>query len=62
MASGHVNRTERPNTWLHRPTCVREEKPLPIRSRPHMAVRPEGANHQCKNRFGAQARHLQTTA
>jgi hypothetical protein len=25
MASGHVNRTERPNTWLHRPTCVREE-------------------------------------
>jgi hypothetical protein len=27
MASGHVNRTERPNTWLHRPTCVREESP-----------------------------------
>ena len=21
MASGHVNRTERPNTWLHRPIC-----------------------------------------
>jgi hypothetical protein len=21
MASGHVNRTNRPNTWLHRPTC-----------------------------------------
>src|SRR6516225_6195698 len=27
MASGHVNRTKRPNTWLHRPTCVREESP-----------------------------------
>ena len=21
MASGHVNRTQRPNTWLHRPSC-----------------------------------------
>jgi hypothetical protein len=21
MASGHVSRTQRPNTWLHRPTC-----------------------------------------
>jgi hypothetical protein len=21
MASGHVNRTDRPNTWQHRPTC-----------------------------------------
>jgi hypothetical protein len=21
MASGHVNRVNRPNTWLHRPTC-----------------------------------------
>jgi hypothetical protein len=21
MASGHVNRADRPNTWLHRPAC-----------------------------------------
>jgi hypothetical protein len=21
MASGHANRTNRPNTWPHRPTC-----------------------------------------
>ena len=21
MASGHVNRANRPNTWLHRPAC-----------------------------------------
>jgi hypothetical protein len=21
MASGHVNRTNRPNTWLHRQAC-----------------------------------------
>jgi hypothetical protein len=25
MASGHVNRTNRPNTWLHRPTLRRED-------------------------------------
>ncbi len=25
MASGHVNRTYRPNTWLHRPSLRREE-------------------------------------
>jgi len=27
MASGHVNRANRPNTWLHRPTLQREESP-----------------------------------
>src|SRR3954466_412376 len=36
MASGHVNRTKRPNTWLHRPML---HSPLPTRSRPHMAYR-----------------------
>jgi hypothetical protein len=25
MASGHVNRTNRPNTWLHRPSLQRED-------------------------------------
>jgi hypothetical protein len=25
MASGHVNRTYRPNTWLHRPSVQRED-------------------------------------
>jgi hypothetical protein len=27
MASGHVNRTQRPNTWLLRPGLRREESP-----------------------------------
>jgi hypothetical protein len=27
MASGHVNRINRPNTWLHRPALQREENP-----------------------------------
>ena len=37
MASGHVNRTNRPNTWLLRPLLHVLRKLLPTRSRPHMA-------------------------
>jgi hypothetical protein len=38
MASGHVSRIKRPNTWLHRPMLQNVKKLLPIRSRPHMAL------------------------
>src|SRR5215813_8013850 len=30
MASGHMNRANRPNTWPHRPACKREEKPCQL--------------------------------
>ncbi len=30
MASGHVNRTNRPNTWLHRPATRREDSPCQL--------------------------------
>src|SRR6476619_3897390 len=30
MASGHVNRTNRPNTWLHRPALRREDSPCQL--------------------------------
>jgi hypothetical protein len=30
MASGHVNRTNRPNTWLHRLTLQRENFPCQL--------------------------------
>jgi hypothetical protein len=30
MASGHVDRTQRPNTWLHRPSLPREESPCQL--------------------------------
>ena len=30
MASGHVNRTQRPNTWLHRPSLQREDFPCQL--------------------------------
>jgi hypothetical protein len=36
MASGHVNRVKRPNTWLHRPMLQNVKKSLLTRSRPHM--------------------------
>src|SRR6516225_11047994 len=43
MASGHVCRAQRPNTWLLRPMLQTRRKPLPTRSRPHMAhLRPLG--------------------
>jgi len=35
MASGHVNRANRPNTWLRRPALQREETPCQPGSRPH---------------------------
>jgi hypothetical protein len=43
MASGHVNRIKRPNTWLHRPMLQNVKKLLPNRSRPHMALFRHGA-------------------
>jgi putative tryptophan/tyrosine transport system substrate-binding protein len=43
MASGHVNRIKRPNTWLHRPMLQNVKKLLPNRSRPHMAPNGHGA-------------------
>jgi hypothetical protein len=43
MASGHVNRIKRPNTWLHRPMLQNVKKLLPTRSRPHMALFGHGA-------------------
>jgi hypothetical protein len=30
MASGHVNRTNRPNTWLHRPATRCEDSPCQL--------------------------------
>ena len=30
MASGHANRIQRPNTWLHRPRLRREDSPCQL--------------------------------
>src|SRR5499427_10360932 len=30
MASGHVNRANRPNTWVHRPNLQREDSPCQL--------------------------------
>ena len=56
MASGHVNRTQRPNTWLHRPMLHREETPCqlgavhtwPIAD---LALRKDDVRNQGKSRL-----------
>jgi len=61
MASGHVSRIKRPNTWLHRPMLQNVKKLLPNRSRPHMAPFGNAAavvtcplsGQQRKSHFGA---------
>ena len=40
MASGHVNRTKRPNTWLHRPTLQNVKKAL---ANPEPSTRPSSS-------------------
>ena len=48
MASGHVSRIKRPNTWLRRPILQNVKKLLPNRSRPHMARNgPVGLVRRC---------------
>jgi putative tryptophan/tyrosine transport system substrate-binding protein len=55
MASGHVSRANRPNTWPHRPMLLHRKKSLPTRSRPHMALSCQSgmsAQHRCRGRSG----------
>jgi hypothetical protein len=44
MASGHVNRIKRPNTWLHRPMLQNVKKAL-ANSEPST----HGTNPKCRN-------------
>ena len=44
MASGHVNRIKRPNTWLHRPMLQNVKKVL---------ANPEPSTHGAKQPFAA---------
>jgi len=46
MASGHVNRTNRPNTWLHRPACGVKK----------VLANPEPSTHGTKPRLSMSAR------
>jgi hypothetical protein len=42
MASGHVNRVKRPNTWLHRPRLQNVKKVL---------ANPEPSTHDPKRKY-----------
>ena len=57
MASGHVNRTQRPNTWLHRPSLRREDFSLPTRSRPHMGPKRTCRGPPAMSALGGLSRH-----
>jgi hypothetical protein len=46
MASGHVNRVKRPNTWLHRPMLQNVKKAL---------ANPEPSTHDPNETFGRLA-------
>jgi hypothetical protein len=46
MASGHVNRIKRPNTWLHRPMLQNVKKAL---------ANPEPSTHGTFRTCGAEA-------
>jgi len=43
MASGHVNRANRPNTWLLRPMLQREDSDMPCPRR-HVCFTPESGH------------------
>ena len=51
MASGHVNRTKRPNTWLHRPTLQNVKKAL---------ANPEPSTHGTKRTCRALSDHARS--
>jgi hypothetical protein len=49
MASGHVNRTQRPNTWLHRPSLQREDSSWQlgaVHTRPIVLKKSEVSVHE----------------
>ena len=62
MASGHVNRTQRPNTWLHRPSLRREDSPCQlgaVHTWPKADIGTGSQNVRFSNRpFGVK--HFQT--
>src|SRR5262249_29004980 len=44
MASGHVDRMQRPNTWLHRPSLRREDSPCQLGANGMDPALPAGRN------------------
>jgi transposase len=44
MASGHVNRTLRPNTWLHRPSPLHEDSSCQLGANGMDPAHPAGSN------------------
>jgi hypothetical protein len=53
MASGHVNRAKRPNTWLHRPSLQREESSCQLGAVHTWHVASISAAHEIRSRSEA---------
>jgi hypothetical protein len=60
MASGRVNRTNRPNTWLHRPVC--DVKILLANSEPSTHGTSRSLRKFDRSRKAGQSRHLNQAA
>ncbi len=59
MASGHVNRIQRPNTWLHRPSLQREISLANAEPSTHGTFRTS-RNVRLMSVYGAKADMTQT--
>ena len=55
MASGHVNRTERPNTWLHRPMLQNVKKALANTEPSTHGTKRTSGNVRPMSAFGGEA-------
>jgi hypothetical protein len=51
MASGHMSRTRRPNTWLIRPDCDVQKVLATMEPSTHGTLRPRDVT-QCRPYFG----------
>jgi hypothetical protein len=56
MASGHVNRANRPNTWLHRPGC--DVKKVLANSEPSTHANSEPSTHGTKRTCRGEFAHV----
>ena len=58
MASGHVNRTYRPNTWLHRPILQNVKKALANPEPSTHGTNAKYRRHRAMSEFEGEAENI----
>jgi hypothetical protein len=58
MASGHVNRVKRPNTWLHRPMLQNVKKVLANPEPSTHGTNAKCGPHRATSEFGGKAENI----